>query len=64
MGAKNRKQDNRLYIVTKGNGPLPEGDYSIYIDSMSIQKGSMSISARVIETIKPSSKETGLEVAG
>jgi len=63
MSARNRSQ-NVYLIVEKGNiSFLPVGCYKLYVDGTSIEKGSIKLTARILDTILSYGKKftTGVE---
>jgi len=51
MGGKNRKQNVILSVVEGRIDFLPIGDYKIHIDASYVENGSITLKARVLQTL-------------
>lgn len=52
MSGRNRSQTAILSILSSNIQMLPIGDYKVHIDSVRIEKGSVKLTARILETIR------------
>lgn len=51
MSSKNRAQQVVLTVLSSRIAYLPMGKYSLHIDDTRIEKGSVTLKARIVDTI-------------